>query len=103
MMNMKNTLPKTNLGRWSVILHIFFLLSITISIILVKVFRILSFDDSWWDVTVAVTFSSSIIALGTGTLAVKKHKENSVLVYLSIIIGWCVILFIITHSLFISD
>ena len=96
-------MPKTKLGKWSVGLNIVFLLATTISIIVVKVFRILSFDDHWWDVTVAVTFPTSIIALITGIIAVQKYNERSVLVYLSIFVGACTVLFILLHSLFIND
>jgi len=96
-------MPKTKLGKWSVGLNTFFLISVIISIIFVKVFRILFFDDHWWDLTVAITFPASIIALITGILAVRKYEERSVLVFLSILIGIGLILFVIFHSLFISD
>ena len=95
--------PETKLGKWSVGLNLFFLIVISISVVLVEVLGILSFDDHWWDVTVAVSFPASIIALITGIIAVTKNKERSILVILSIIIGLCAILFIALHSLFISD
>jgi len=96
-------MPKTKLGKWSVGLNTLFLISVVISIILVKVFRILSFDDHWWDVTVAITFPASIIALLTGILSVKKYEERSVLVHISIFVGVCTIFFILLHSLLIND
>ena len=95
--------PQTKLGRWSVWLNAFFLITIGISIILVNMLGILSYDDHWWDVTVPLVFLASIIALFTGIISVRKNKESSVLVYLSIFISICAILFIIFHSLFISD
>ncbi|MFA5867911.1 MAG: hypothetical protein WC891_08155 [Actinomycetota bacterium] len=95
--------PKTKLGKWSVGLNIFFLLLITTSIILVEVLRILSFDARWWDLTVPVALLVDMTAFFTGIRAVRKNKERSVLVFLSILIGLCVILFIIFHSLFIND
>ncbi len=95
--------PETKLGRWSVGLNIFFLIIIIISIILVKVFGILSFDNHWWDITVPVAFLIEMIAFFTGIRAVRKNKERSVFVYLSILTGVCVILFVIFHSLFIND
>ena len=99
----KNITPKTILGKWSVGLNVFFLIVIITSIVLVKVLGILSFDDHWWDVTVPLVFLASIVALFTGIISVRKNKESSVLVYLSIFISICAILFIIFHSLFISD
>lgn len=97
-----NFLPKTRLGKWSVCLNVFFLLSITTSIILVTVFK-MSLDDHWWDVTVAFAFPASIIAFFLGIIAARKDKERSILVILSILIGLCTILFIFSHSLFIKD
>jgi len=96
-------MPKTKLGKWSVGLNAFFLIAIAISCVLVFILKILNFDDHWWDITVAVAFPASIIALITGILAIRKYKERSVLVFLSIIIGVCTILFILLHSLFIND
>ena len=95
--------PKTTLGKWSVVLNLFFLISIIISVILVKCLGILNFDDHWWDITVPISFSSSIIAFILGIIAVTKKKEHSLLVYLSILIGILTMLFIFLHSLFISD
>ena len=96
-------MPKTTLGKWSVGLNAFFLIAVVTSCVLVLILKILNFDDRWWDVTVAVSFPASIIALITGLLAVSKYKERSILVTLSIIVGLCTLLFIPLHSLFISD
>lgn len=96
-------MPQTKSGKWSVGLNACFLIAMAASIASVKLLKILSFDDHWWDVTVAVSFPASIIALITGLLAVKKYKERSILVNLSILIGLCTILFILLHSLFIND
>ena len=95
--------PQTKLGKWSVGLHIFFLIAIIASIILVKIFKVLNFDDRWWDVTAAVAFPASIIAFIIGIIAKRKYQDNSISVFLSILLGLCVILFIIIHPLFIND
>jgi hypothetical protein len=94
--------PKTKLGKWSMWLNIFFMVIIIISIILVEVLGILSFDNTWWDVTVPVSFLIEMAALFTGIMAVRK-KDYSIWVYLSIIIGSLTILFVLLHSLFIND
>lgn len=96
-------MPKTTLGKWSVGLHIFFLIALIASILLVKVLNVLNFDGQWWDVTVAIVFPASIIAFIIGIIANRKHQDNSAAVLLSIILGLGVILFIIFHSLFIAD
>jgi hypothetical protein len=95
--------PQTKLGKWSVWLNAFFLIVIVISIILVKVLGLLSYDDHWWDVTVPIIFSASIVAFILGIIAIRKNKEPSALVYISVIIGLLTILFIPLHSLFIND
>ena len=101
---MTQIMPKTILGKWSVWLNSFFLISMIISITLVKGLRVLSFDDHWWDATVPITFLASIIAFILGLIAViKKDKENAVLVYSSIAISICLFIFIIFHGLFIND
>ena len=96
-------MPKTRLGKWSVGLNTLFLIVISASIVFAVILKILSFDDRWWDVTVAVAFPASIIALITGIIAVRKNKDRSGLVYLSVFVGVCTVLFILLHSLFIND
>ena len=96
-------MPKTRSGKWSVWLNAFFLIVIAISIILVKVLGLLSFDDHWWDATVPIVFFASIVAFILGIIATRKNKEHSALVYISVIIGLLAILFIPLHSLFIND
>ncbi|MFH1823027.1 MAG: hypothetical protein ABH830_05000 [Patescibacteria group bacterium] len=95
--------PQTKSGKWSVVLNAFFLITIVVSIILVNVLGILSYDDHWWDVTVPVLALTTIIAFILGIIAIRKNKERSVLVYASVIIGLLAILFIPLHSLFIND
>jgi len=85
--------PKTKLGKWSVWLNAFFLIVVAISLILVKVLGILNFGDHWWDVTVPIVFLASITGFILGIMAIKK-KDNSFLVYASVIIGLLAILFI---------
>lgn len=96
-------MPKTILGKWSVGLHIFFLIVIIASIMLVKILKVLNFDDHWWDATAPLAFLSSIVAFIIGIIAKSKYQDRSISVYLSILLGLCVILFIIFHSLFIND
>ena len=96
-------MPDTKAGNWSVGLNVFFLVAMATSGVLVLILKVLSFDDHWWDLTVAIAFPASIMALITGIVAVRKYHERSILVNLSILIGLCTILFIIFHSLFIND
>lgn len=100
---MKTTLlPKTQLGKWSAGLTIFFLILIT-TFFIFMLLGLVTFDEGhWWDLTVGIAVPLIIGAFITGIIAVKK-KERSVLVFLSIFIGLCAILFILLHSLFIND
>jgi len=91
------------LGRWSVALNTVFLVAIAASIVIVKVLGLLSFGDHWWDVTVAIIFPASIIALIIGIIAARKHHDRSVMVRVSICVSCCTVLFVLLHSLFISD
>ena len=99
---MKKIMPKTCSGKWSLWLNVLFLIVIAVSIFLVNVLGILSYDDHWWDVTVPILALTTITAFILGVIAIIK-KERSVLVYISITIGLLAILFIPLHSLFISD
>jgi len=96
-------MPTTLLGKWSIGLNTFFLLAIVLSLTLVLGLKALSFDNHWWDVTAAIAFPASIIALITGVIAVRNYNERSFLVYLSILVSVCTVLFILLHSLFIND
>ena len=96
-------LPETQLGKWSVGLTMFFVLLIAVFLVLV-LFGIVTFDEGhWWDATVGIAFPADIIAFFMGLIAVKKKNDRSILLYLSIFIGICVIPFIFLHSLFIND
>ena len=94
--------PKTRLGKWSVWLNVFFLMAIATSCVSVLILKILSFNDHWWDVTVPILALATITAFILGIIATIK-KEHSTLVYISVIMGLLAILFIFSHSLFISD
>ncbi|MEK7208760.1 MAG: hypothetical protein AAB677_00690 [Patescibacteria group bacterium] len=100
---LSNFLPKTHLGKWSVWLHAFFLIGVGISILLVNGLGLLSYGDRWWDITVPVLGLASLTAFVLGLVAIRKYKESSILVYASVGIGILTILFILLHSLFISD
>ena len=95
--------PKTRIGKWSVGLTMFFFLLI-IAFFAFMLLGFVTFDEGhWWDLTVGVAVPLVISAFITGIIAVKKNKDRSILVYLSIFIGSCAILFLLLHSLFIND
>lgn len=96
-------LPESRLGKCSVGLTMFFLLLIT-TFFAFMLLGLVTFDEGhWWDLTVGVAVLVEIIAFILSIMAVRKTNERSILIYLSIIIGICVILFLFLHSLFIND
>ena len=95
--------PQSRLGKWSIGLTMFFFL-LLMTFFSFMLFGFVTFDEGhWWDVTVAVAAPLEIIAFILSILTVSKAKERSVLIFLSIIIGLSVVLFILTHSLYIHD
>jgi ABC-type branched-subunit amino acid transport system permease subunit len=96
-------LPDTKVGKWSVGLQTFFLMGAGISALLLNIPNRLSYNDRWWDITAPIIFSATIAAFILGIRALRKHKDYSALVYISVGVGALAILFIFTHSLFISD
>ncbi len=93
----------SKLGKWSTGLNLVYLIIIAVSVVLVLVLKVLSFDNTWWDITVPIAALIMLVAFITGIVAVKKYKDRSVWVYASIITGIISILFIFLHSLFIQD
>lgn len=101
---MKNAnLPLSKSGQLSVALNLFFVLIIAISITLVQVFGVLSFDDRWWDITVALLALITLTTFITGLIALLKYKDRSTLLYISLLISTLAVLFVLLHSLFIND
>lgn len=95
-------MPKTILGKLSVGLNAFFVVVIIISIALVNVLGLLSFNNHWWDITVLILAISTILAFILGVITIIK-KDGSIFVYIPVILGFLAILFIFLHSLFIND
>ena len=95
--------PTSIPGKISLWLNVIFIIVVAVSLILVLVLRLLSFDDRWWDVTVAVLAFSTLIAFISGLVATIKNKDRSLLPILSVAVSVLAILFALLHSLFISD
>lgn len=106
--------PSTKLGKWSVSLQIIFLAVLFVPLFLVFGLKVLSFDNAptfgfmgedaltWWDPTVGILGILSLAAFISGIGALLK-KDRSLLVFISVGIGICMVLFVLLHSLFISD
>jgi len=95
MINVKiSFLPKSRLGTGSVGLNIFFVSTSIFFYIFAELLNVIT-SDILVTIFGATAVIASIIAFFTGDIAVIKNKERSVLVFLSIIIGFVVIVFII--------
>lgn len=91
--------PKTHFGSWSVKLMIFFIIGSVLSYFLVNILHLLSFNDTWWDLFSLFLFSTGIFSFFTGMLAIRKLHEYSILVFLSVFIGFWVMLYLIYQSM----
>ena len=89
-------------GKIAVGLSTFFVVVTAIAVMLVLVFHVLNFDDTWWDVTVAILTLSTLIALICGVWTLIK-KDRSSAVWVSLLVSVAAVLFGLLHSLFISD
>ena len=91
-------LPKTRLGKWSVSLIGIFITFILIFYALIEwadqrggdTF----FSNLWLTIPILTAATAGISAFVTGVVSIIKKKERSILVYLSILIGLFVIVFI---------
>jgi hypothetical protein len=106
--------PSTKIGKWSVGLQIVFLAVLFGSLFLVFGLKVLSFDNApkfafmgedgmtWWDLTVGILSIAGLASFISGIGALIK-KDRSLMVLISVLIGVCAVLFVLLHSLFISD
>lgn len=92
-----------NYTKWSISLNTVFVVIVSASITLAKVFGLLSFGDRWWDITVLILALISLSALITGVAALLKKEFPSRLLYYSIALSLASVLFALLHSLFIND
>jgi len=95
--------PKTKLGRWSVILITAFFIGLSIFYLLVAsgmrggetFFSNIPLAINW--ITIAILGISSFF---TGIISIIKSKERSILVFISTIIGFLILFFVLGEFLF---
>ncbi|MDD2422384.1 MAG: hypothetical protein PHU78_09650 [Heliobacteriaceae bacterium] len=93
--------PENWLGKWAVGLTLTCVLLLVIFFLLMAM-GLVDFDTGhWWDVTLGVAVPIELIAFVLSIMAVRK--ERTVLAYSSLIFGIMVVLFLLTHSLYIHD
>ncbi len=95
--------PQSRAGKWAVGLNAVFFASVGVSMLLVLGLGLLDFGDRWWDITVPIIFLAAFLGWGLSIKALWQNKDQTVLVYGSVVLGVLVVLFVLLHSLFISD
>jgi hypothetical protein len=95
-------LPKSQTGKWSVVLSFFFILTGIFLYIFAELLKVITSD-----VLVTIVGSSAIIAqvisYVLGVITVLKNKEYSFLVFMAMLIGFVVLLFIFGDILGLPD
>jgi hypothetical protein len=98
-----NLMPKTLLGKWSVLLIIVFFLFFELFQILVASGQRGGekfFSNLWLTIPILIAGISGISAFFTGIIGIIKSKETSVLVFLAVLIGLFVLWFCLGEILY---
>jgi uncharacterized membrane protein YecN with MAPEG domain len=94
-------LPESRLGKRAAGMTLLYVLLIVVFFLFMAA-GLVDFDTGhWWDVTVGVAVPIALTAFILSILAVRK--EQTVITWCSLVLGGLVILFLLTHSLFIHD
>ncbi len=103
-------MPKTNLGKWSVVLiPVMFVLFFIGSSLTDSLYESVPAGDTLFAdiigrpalaLSMLVGFGAGISALVTGLISILKKKERALLVYVSTLVGAALTLFLIAEFLF---
>lgn len=93
-------MPKTHLGKWSVWLIIAFFLFFALFLLLAALGQRGPGFNPFLAATIIPAGIYGIAAFFTGTIAIIKEKERSVLVFISAWIGFFVMVFVLGEFLF---
>jgi hypothetical protein len=95
--------PKTSLGKWSIGLILAFFIFLIIFFILIELGE-RGGETIFSNLKLLIPFSlaviSAIASFFTGIMGIFKKKEKSVLVFLSTILGFLILLWILAEILF---
>ena len=94
------TLPVSKFAKWAMWLTVLSFVVFFLFIIFVFIGQT-TFPSIWWDLTVAFIAPIEVIALVLGIHSIMKSNEHSLVTYIVIGLGVAVVLFLLTHSLFI--
>lgn len=95
------TFPKNRMGKWAVSLTFVYVILIVVFFVFFAV-GLVNFDTGhWWDITVGTAAPIALVALVLSIFAVRK--ERTVLTLCSLVLGILLVIFLLTHSLYIHD
>lgn len=93
--------PENSLGKWTVGMTLFYVILIVVFFLFMAI-GLVDFDTGhWWDITLGVAVPAALIAFVLSIRAVRK--ERTILTWCSFVLGILVVLFLLTHSLYIHD
>jgi len=94
--------PKTRLGKISVILILLMFLFLVLMMIIVQVqvsrANQTFFDNLWLSIPGFLGMASGITSFATGLISIIKRKERSIFVYISTFIGMMMLWFLIGEA-----
>ena len=96
-------IPKTHLGKWTVGLIIAFFIFLAVFFMFVNLGETggdTIFSNLKLFVPYSIAVLSAVASFFTGIISVFKNKERSVLVFLSVILGFLIFLWILAEFLF---
>ncbi|MFH1749555.1 MAG: hypothetical protein ABH837_01510 [bacterium] len=91
-------MPKTKLGKWSVWLIVAFIIFLSIFYLMIASGQRggeFFFSNLWLTIPILIAAICGISSFFTGIISVIKDSERSVFVYLSSLLGFLVLLFVL--------
>lgn len=94
-------LPESRLGKWAVGMTLIYVILVVVFFLFMAI-GLVDFDTGhWWDGTLLIAVPMALIAFALSIKAIRK--ERSILTWCSLVLGILVVLFLLTHSLYIHD
>ena len=93
--------PESPLGKWAVVMTLIYVILIIVFFLFMAI-GMVDFDTGhWWDITLGIAVPMALIAFVLSIMAVRK--DRTILIWCSLALGILVVLFLLTHSLYIHD
>lgn len=94
-------LPESRPGKWAVTMTLIYVMLI-VGFLIFMVFGMVDFDTGhYWDITLGVAVPIALVSFVLSIMAVSK--EPTILTWCLLVLGILLVLFLLTHSLYIHD